>query len=163
MVCTRASSALVLSIFFSAVAPWHILHLPLNIAAASSSVAVRAGTETKSAAAISGIPIKAAAIFFIIAVAFPPNYSLSDPQERFGFRQPLCRGSSVEKHYIAVLRLCSFSHSFWKIHAKSGQSSEKSRTGYRCGRSSQSEEPAILQSLTLWDESLRERYAAAFL
>src|SRR5205823_11596443 len=40
----------------------------------------------------------------------------------------LCRGSAVEKHYIAVLRLRSFSHSFWKIHAKSGQSSEKSRS-----------------------------------
>src|ERR1041384_8121973 len=78
-ICMRTSSALLLSIFFSAVAPWHILHLPLYNAAASSSVAVRAGTETKSAAAISGIPIKAAAIFFIIAVTFPPNYDLSNP------------------------------------------------------------------------------------
>src|ERR1041384_2685296 len=36
---------------------------------ASSSVAVRAGIETKGAVATSGIPIKAAAIFFIIAIA----------------------------------------------------------------------------------------------
>src|ERR1044072_8260158 len=61
-----ASSAFVLSIFFSAVAPWHILHLVLYIAPVSSSFA-RAGTEISNAAATNGIPIKAAAIFFIIA------------------------------------------------------------------------------------------------
>src|ERR1041384_864743 len=83
-ICTRTSSVLVLSIFFSAVAPWHILHLPLYKAAASSSVAVRAGTETKSAAATSGIPIKAAAIFFIIALPFLRTPEQS-PRKRSGF------------------------------------------------------------------------------
>src|SRR5437016_2366587 len=115
MVCIRVSSALVLSIFFSAVAPWHILHLPLNKAAASSSVAMRAGTETKSAAATSGIPIKAAAIFFIIAVTFPPNYDLSDPQERSGFGNGCAAGGSVEKHNITRLRLRSFSQEIGKF------------------------------------------------
>jgi hypothetical protein len=36
----------------------------------SSSPALRAGTATSNAVATSGIPIKAAAIFFIIAVTF---------------------------------------------------------------------------------------------
>src|SRR5438046_2007944 len=110
MVCIRASSALVLSIFFSAVAPWHILHLPLYNAAASSSVAVRAGTETKSAAATSGNPIKAAAIFFIIAFTFPPNYDLSDPSEAIWVWQRLCRGWFCEKaqhHHVEAAQFFS--------------------------------------------------------
>src|ERR1051326_1389498 len=83
-ICIRRSSALLLSIFFSAVAPWHILHFPLYKAAASSSVVVRAGTETNSAAATSGIPIKAAAIFFIIGVAFRPNFLSNPPGSDLG-------------------------------------------------------------------------------
>src|SRR2546429_2688619 len=126
MVCIRASSALVLSIFFSAVAPWHILHLPLNIAAASSSVAVRAGTETKSVAAISGIPIKAAAIFFIIAITFRPNYDLSDPPGAIWVWQRPCRGSSVEKHYIAVLSCAVFLIRFGKFTLRADKAVENS-------------------------------------
>jgi hypothetical protein len=46
-------------------------HFVLYKAAGSSSVAVRAGTETSKNIAIRGMPIKSAAIFFIIiAVTF---------------------------------------------------------------------------------------------
>jgi phosphatidylserine synthase len=45
----------------------------LYVAALSSSLA-RAGTEISNAAASSGIPIKAAAIFFIIAVPSCMNF-----------------------------------------------------------------------------------------
>jgi hypothetical protein len=77
-------------------------------AAASSSVAERAGTETKSAAAASGIPIKAAANFLIIAVTFPANYDLSNPPGAIWTWQRPCRASSVEKYNLARSALRSF-------------------------------------------------------
>src|SRR4029079_11787489 len=93
-----ASSALVLSIFFSAVAPWHILHFELYNAAASSSLARLTGTEIRNAAATSGIPNKTAAIFFITAVTFLNEALLQAPSLK-GMNvveQRLCRTGTAK-------------------------------------------------------------------